>query len=158
MRKTQSARSGSKLAMCARRIFLVAATLMAPQLAAQEAMPTVELSSGIHLIHAEVATTPADRQRGLMFREALAPGAGMLFVFDDRSSQCMWMRNTLIPLAVAFIDDEGRIVNVEEMAPKTETTHCATQPVRYALEMNGGWFARRGLRAGAVISGIVRPR
>jgi len=71
---------------------------------------------------------------------------------------CMWMRNTLIPLSVAFIDDDGSIVNIEDMQPKTEISHCAARPVRYALEMDKGWFAQRGLKAGARISGLPAAR
>ncbi|WP_169732485.1 DUF192 domain-containing protein [Derxia gummosa] len=154
MQKQSSART----ARFARRVMGAVALAWSVGVSAQQAMPVTELSSGIHLIRAEVAATPADRQRGLMFREAMGPGAGMLFVFDAPSQQCMWMRNTLIPLAVAFIDDDGRIVNVEEMAPQTDATHCSAQPVRYALEMNAGWFTKRGIRPGAVIDGIARKR
>jgi len=75
-------------------------------------------------------------------------------IFDGKSVHCMWMRNTLIPLSVAFLDDEGRIVNIEDMKPQTEDSHCARAPVRYALEMTQGWFAQRGLKPGAVIGGI----
>ncbi|MCS7100122.1 MAG: DUF192 domain-containing protein, partial [Burkholderiaceae bacterium] len=107
-----------------------------------------------HLITAELADTDATRTRGLMFREHLPPNQGMLFVFDSKAPHCMWMRNTPIPLSVAFIDDDGRVVNIEDMAPHTETLHCARAPVRYALEMNRGWFASRGIRPGAVIGGI----
>lgn len=126
--------------------------------AAAQTLPTTRLSAGIHVITAEVAASDPARMRGLMFREKLAPNAGMLFIFDDRVVQCMWMRNTLIPLSVAFIDDDGRIVNIEDMQPRTETSHCATQPVRFALEMELGWFARRGLKAGSRITGLPAPR
>lgn len=121
---------------------------------AQSAGQTARLSAGVHLITAEVAADDPMRMRGLMFRQSLAPNHGMLFVFDAKSAQCMWMRNTLIPLSVAFLDDDGRIVNIEDMKPQTEDSHCARTPVRYALEMTQGWFAQRGLKPGAVISGI----
>ena len=117
-------------------------------------MPTVELSAGIHLIHAELADSDAARMRGLMFRKALAPNHGMLFLFDETATHCMWMRNTLLPLSVAFIDDHFAIVNVEEMKAQTDDTHCARHGVRYALEMDAGWFKQRGLGAGTVIRGI----
>jgi uncharacterized membrane protein (UPF0127 family) len=68
----------------------------------------------------------------------------------------MWMKNTLIPLAVAFIDEGGRILNIEEMKPQSEANHCAVRPARYALEMNAGWFSQRGLKRGDVIGGIER--
>jgi len=119
-------------------------------------MPVLSLNAGIHLIRAEVAYTADARAYGLMRREALGPNEGMLFIFPDESRQCMWMRNTLIPLSVAFIDAQGTIVNVEEMKPGTENTHCATRPVPYALEMNSRWFASKGLKAGTRIGGIEK--
>jgi uncharacterized membrane protein (UPF0127 family) len=125
---------------------------------AQPALPTVKLNFGIHLVTAELADNDASRMRGLMFRERLAPNNGMLFVFEARAVHCMWMRNTLIPLSVAFIDDDGSIVNIEDMQPKTEVSHCAARPVRYALEMDKGWFAQRGLKAGAKMSGLPAAR
>ncbi len=120
-----------------------------------QSTPTVKLTAGVHLITAELAADDPMRMRGLMFRQSLAPNHGMLFVFDAKSVQCMWMRNTLIPLSVAFLDDDGRIVNVEDMQPQTENSHCARAPVRYALEMTQGWFAQRGLKAGALIGGVA---
>jgi uncharacterized membrane protein (UPF0127 family) len=116
--------------------------------------PRIELRAGLHLIQAELVNTADTRARGLMFRERLAPNHGMLFVFDMPATQCMWMRNTFIPLSVAFIDDRGRIVNIEDMAPLTETSHCSRLPVRYALEMEQGWFAQRGLGPGASLRGL----
>ncbi|MBS1172741.1 MAG: hypothetical protein H6R12_1571 [Proteobacteria bacterium] len=110
---------------------------------------TVQLTAGIHLITAEVAASDPARARGLMFREALPPNHGMLFIFDSKSLHCMWMRNTLIPLSVAFVADDGSIVNIEDMQPHDERRHCARQPVRYALEMAQGWFAQKGIGAGA---------
>jgi uncharacterized membrane protein (UPF0127 family) len=117
-------------------------------------LPTVELSAGIHLIHAELADTDSARMRGLMFRRTLAPNHGMLFFFDEAASHCMWMRNTLLPLSVAFIDDKGVIVNIEEMKAQTDDTHCARQAVRTALEMDAGWFKAHGLGPGTAIKGI----
>jgi hypothetical protein len=84
----------------------------------------------------------------------MPPQRGMLFVFPEVAKHCMWMRNTLLPLSVAFLDEKGRIINVEDMQPKTEVNHCATQPARYALEMNLGWFKSRGLGAGFAITRI----
>ncbi len=124
----------------------------------QVAPPTIKLNAGIHLITAEVAASDSSRTRGLMFRESLAPNHGMLFVFDHKAIHCMWMRNTLISLSVAFIDDDGAIVNIEDMAPRTETSHCARRPVRYALEMEKGWFARRGIGPGAKLGGLPGSR
>lgn len=117
-------------------------------------MPVVELSAGIYRIEAEVASTLASRAEGLMHRREMPDNRGMLFVFEQPARHCMWMRNTLIPLAVAFIDDQGLILNIEEMKPETETNHCAAGRVRYALEMNAAWFSRRGLAPGVRIDGI----
>ena len=123
----------------------------------QSNLPTTRLTAGIHVITAEVAQTHESRARGLMFREKLAPNSGMLFVFDSKTVHCMWMRNTLIPLSVAFIEDDGTIVNIEDMKPRDESTnHCARQPVRYALEMDKGWFAQRGFKAGSKLGGLPR--
>ena len=119
-------------------------------------MPRIELSAGIYRIHAEVAATETDRQQGLMHRQSMAEQQGMLFVFERSERFCMWMKNTHLPLSVAFIDDAGTILNIEDMAPRTEDSHCAVQPARYALEMNLGWFAKRGLRGGSKVSGIDR--
>lgn len=116
----------------------------------------LELSVGMHRIQAEVAHTDAVRQRGLMYRKDMPEQQGMLFVFPVRAQHCMWMKNTLLPLAVAFLDDEGRIINVEEMAPQTDSNHCAREPARYALEMNRNWFKQRGLGSGAQIRGVER--
>jgi uncharacterized membrane protein (UPF0127 family) len=125
-------------------------------LAARAELPVVELTAGMHLIRAELADTFATRMRGLMQRERLGQNAGMLFVFDEPGIQCMWMKNTLIPLSVAFLDDRGRIINIADMRPRTEDTHCAERPARYALEMNRGWFAERGIRPGGRLRGIEK--
>ena len=127
-----------------------------PVLAQQPALPTIKLNAGIHVIQAEVASTMATRSQGLMQRKSMAQGAGMLFLFDESAGHCMWMKNTLIPLSVAFIDEAGEIVNIADMQPLDETTHCALRPVRYALEMNQGWFKRRGIAPGTRIDGIPR--
>ena len=137
-----------------RLLLLLLATLPA-QVQAQQ---TVQLSAGMHLIRAEVAADMATRSRGLMFRKSLAPNAGMVFVFDEASQHCMWMKNTLIPLSVAFVDEAGIIINIEDMAPQTEDTHCAKRPARYALEMDRGWFASRGIKPGAKLGGIDKLR
>jgi hypothetical protein len=123
---------------------------------AQEAaqkLGTIRLNLGMHLINAEVAQTPEQRQIGLMHRPSMPTNDGMLFVFEDRGMNCFWMKNTLLPLAIAFLADDGSIVNIEEMQARTEASHCPRQPVRYALEMNQGWFAKRGFKAGNKIEG-----
>ncbi len=139
-------------------LLLVLSNAAGAQNAAQPTLPTTQLSVGLNLITAEVAKDNASRQVGLMHRKALASNHGMLFVFDFRTTQCMWMRNTLIALSVAFIGDDGRIVNIEDMQPKTEDSHCSAAPVRYALEMPQGWFAQRKLGAGSLIKGIPATR
>ena len=119
-------------------------------------MPIVQLAAGIHLVRAEVASTFDTRATGLMFRRSLGPNEGMLFVFPDAEAHCMWMKNTLVPLSVAFIDAGGTIVSISDMQPQTETSHCAAAPAKYALEMSRGWFAAKGLRAGAQIRGLEK--
>ena len=119
----------------------------------QQGLPRTELTAGMHRIVAEVAADHASRATGLMHRRSLASNHGMLFVFQEKSPQCFWMRNTLIPLSIAFLDDDGRIVNIEDMAPMTENSHCSKEPVRFALEMEQGWFQRRGVNAGDRLGG-----
>jgi len=152
---------GPLLALVASTIALLLGA-SAPLSASAQATPTefrvISLSAGIHLIRAEVALENAERERGLMFRKQLGDSQGMVFLFDQPALQCMWMRNTLIPLAVAFIDNDGRIINVEEMAAQTDDSHCAAKPARYALEMNKGWFARHGVAVGTRISGLPKAR
>jgi hypothetical protein len=117
-------------------------------------LPLTRLTAGIHVISAEVAADPASRVRGLMFREQLAPNHGMLFIFDEHTIHCMWMRNTFIPLSVAFVADNGTILNIEDMQPRTEGNHCSQKPVRFALEMAQGWFAQRGIKPGSKLGGL----
>lgn len=132
-----------------------ALSLVACSAGAQDArFGTIQLSAGMHLIQAEVAQTDAQRQQGLMFREKMANNHGMVFVFDQPNSQCMWMKNTLLPLSVAFIDSEGKIVNIEDMQPRTLDSHCSAKPVKYALEMNLGWFRQKNVKPGSVIRGL----
>ena len=120
----------------------------------QPPLPAVQLQTGMFLIKAEVANDYSTRMQGLMMREKMAPNEGMLFIFPGREQQCMWMKNTLLPLSVAFIDEGGTILNIEDMKPKTENSHCSVQPARYALEMNLGWFKGKNIKAGARISGL----
>lgn len=137
----------------------LAGVLFSAALAAQNLMPVIELTAGFHRIEAEVAATDPHRQTGLMNRRAMPPQRGMLFVFPQENTHCMWMRNTLLPLSVAFLDAGGAIINIEDMQPQTEDNHCARRPARYALEMNLGWFAQRGLKPGVKLNGIERaPR
>jgi uncharacterized protein len=130
------------------------ALLIGAASAAAQPLPVVQLNAGMHLIRAEVAADFASRAQGLMYRTAMPSNAGMLFIFDEAAAQCMWMKNTLIPLSVAFIDEQGTVINIEDMAPQTEDSHCARRPASYALEMNRGWFAARGIKPGSRIGGI----
>ena len=133
--------------------------LALPLAALAQALPVVELSAGMHRIRAEVAADYGSRMTGLMHRPSMPQGAGMLFIFEESAVQCMWMKNTLIPLSVAFIDEAGRIINIADMTPHSEQSHCASRPARYALEMNRGWFEARGLKPGIRLGGIpgVKP-
>ena len=135
---------------------LAVAMLLAVPAVTSAQLPRIQLNAGIHVIRAELANTPESRMQGLMFRKTLGTSDGMLFVFDDPERQCMWMRNTYVPLSVAFIDAKGAILNVEDMEPLTENSHCASGPAKFALEMNKGWFASRGLKAGTRIGGIEK--
>jgi uncharacterized membrane protein (UPF0127 family) len=119
----------------------------------QPPLPTVNLTAGMHLIKAEVATAPAEHTVGLMFRREMPANAGMLFVYEQPGTLCFWMQNTLLPLSIAFIADDGTIVNIADMKPQTTDSHCAAKPVRYALEMNQGWFAKRGITPGFRLRG-----
>lgn len=115
---------------------------------------SLPLQIGMYIVQAEVADNTQSRAKGLMFRTELSTNQGMLFIFERLGVQCFWMKNTLIPLTAAFIDDQGKIVNMADMSPQTESSHCSKQPVRYVLEMNQGWFATRGIKEGQVIKGI----
>ena len=116
-------------------------------------LPRVQLSAGMYQIDAQLARTPEHRSTGLMWRKDMPQHEGMLFAFEDKAVHCFWMMNTLLPLTAAFVDDDGTIVNLVDMKPQTTDSHCAQRPVRYVLEMNQGWFARKGLKAGARLQG-----
>ncbi len=119
----------------------------------QPRLPTVQITAGMHVIQAEVAQTPSQQQTGMMFRREMGANEGMLFVNGEAGVRCFWMRNTLLPLSIAFIADDGTIVNLADMQPQSDESHCSEKPVRYALEMNQGWFAKRGLKAGLKLRG-----
>lgn len=126
--------------------------------AAQDApqqLATISLNAGMHRISAEVARTPGERAIGLMHRKSMPQHAGMIFVFDQPEPLCFWMKNTLIPLSIAFLKDDGTILNIEEMKPLKLDSHCSIRAARYALEMNAGWFAKRGLKPGDRITGDI---
>jgi len=123
------------------------------QNSAQMELPRTKLSAGIHLIDTQLATNPEQRETGLMFRKEMPASEGMLFIFERASEQCFWMKNTLLPLTAAFVADDGTIVNLADMKPQTTNSHCSTQPVRYVLEMNLGWFDKKGIKAGFKLGG-----
>ena len=119
----------------------------------QPKLDTIGLTAGMHVIKAELAVTATQQAVGMMMRTEMGANEGMLFVNGDNSPRCFWMRNTLLPLSIAFISDDGTIINIAEMQPRSEESHCSAKPVRYALEMNKGWFAKRGLHAGSKLRG-----
>ena len=123
------------------------------QPAAQLNLPHVKLSAGLYVIDAQVASTPEQRQTGLMLRKEMPQHEGMLFVFEQASVQCFWMKNTLLPLTAAFVADDGTIVNTADMKPETTESHCSAKPVKYVLEMNQGWFAKKGVKPGSRLTG-----
>jgi uncharacterized protein len=125
-----------------------------PQMKLQRAV----LGVGMHRIDAQLALSPMERQIGLMWRKKMPAHEGMLFVFEQPSQQCFWMKNTLIPLTAAFLEDDGTIVNLADMKPQTTNSHCSAKPVRYVLEMNVGWFAKKNIKAGAKVSGLPQIR
>lgn len=111
-------------------------------------LPAATVSIGEQPVRLLLAATPEQHQTGLMFRESMAEDEGMLFVYDVPKVRCMWMKNTLIPLTAAFLDQDGRILNFADMDPLTTRSHCSEGPVLHVLEMNRGWFARHGVREG----------
>lgn len=134
------------------------ATAAVAQDGPQLALKRIELSAGMHRIEVQVAQTAQERQTGLMHRKEMPAHEGMLFIFDQPGQQCFWMKNTLLPLTAAFVADDGTIVNLANMKPQTTDSHCSAQPVRYVLEMNQGWFGKRGIKAGAKLSGAPFSR
>jgi uncharacterized membrane protein (UPF0127 family) len=134
-------------------LMLTLLTQVAAQPGPQLELPRTPLSAGMHLIQAQVAATPDQRSIGLMFRREMSPNEGMLFVFEQPSPQCFWMKNTLLPLTAAFVADDGTIVNLADMKPQTTDSHCSAKPVRFVLEMHQGWFDKRGIKAGSRLTG-----
>ena len=140
------------------RLALGAALLATAQLGSAQEDPQmdlkrIKLGAGMHQIDVQLAISPEEKQIGLMWRKEMPQHEGMLFIFDMPSKQCFWMKNTLLPLTAAFVADDGTIVNLEDMKPQTLESHCSTKPVRYVLEMNKGWFAKKGIKAGAKLTG-----
>lgn len=135
---------------------LIAAVLLLGTTSARAELPEIPLAISGHRITAEVASTDAQRSRGLMHRRMLPENRGMLFVFTEPALHAMWMVNTYVPLSVAFLDAAGVIINIEDMTPLTQTPHPATRPAKYALEANLGWFKKRGIQPGAKVEGLDR--
>jgi uncharacterized protein len=139
----------SLLSLC-----LIATGPALAQEGAQLTLPRIKVSAGIYQMDVQVAQTAKQREIGLMFRTEMPQQEGMLFVFEQPSKLCFWMKNTVLPLTAAFIADDGTIVNLADMKPQTTDSHCAMRPVRYVLEMNQGWFAKRGMKAGTRLAGV----
>jgi uncharacterized protein len=133
--------------------FLATALAASAQEDPQMDLKRIKLGAGMHQIDVQLALSPQEKQIGLMWRKEMPQHEGMLFVFDMPSKQCFWMKNTLLPLTAAFVDDDGTIVNLVDMKPQTLDSHCSAKPVRYVLEMNKGWFAKKGIKAGAKLTG-----
>jgi hypothetical protein len=138
------------------RYSLAVAALVFCAAAQAQQLPEIALSLNGHKLTAEVAHTDATRMQGLMHRRMLPESRGMLFVFENTAVHAMWMMNTYLPLSVAFLDERGVIINIEDMKPHTQDTHPAAKPAKYALEVNLGWFGKRGIKPGAKVDGIER--
>jgi hypothetical protein len=142
-----------------RSLFTLVLTSCAIWVMAQELpqtnLPRIKLQAGMYQIDTQLAQTPDQRSVGLMFRKEMPQHEGMLFVFEQPATQCFWMKNTLLPLTAAFVADDGTIVNLVDMKPQTTDSHCSEKPVRFVLEMNQGWFAKKGLKAGNRLSGVA---
>ena len=151
--------TGSSAAVRVARSFLMVLLVACGHVFAQgEGSPQlnlnrIKLSAGMHQIDTQLALTPEQRQTGLMWRKEMPQHEGMLFVFDQPSMQCFWMMNTPLPLTAAFVDDDGTIVNLVDMKPLTTDSHCSAKPVRFVLEMNQGWFAKRNIKPGYKLAG-----
>ena len=152
-------RHAARACLGAALAFALALPMLTPPSAAAQGndqpqkLPTVTLQAGMRNIVAMVAKTPEQRQIGLMYRKEMAAHEGMVFVFEQPNVQCFWMRNTPLPLSAAFVEDDGTIVNIEDMAPLSDASHCSKKPVRYVLEMNQGWFSKANIRPGAKLGG-----
>lgn len=142
---------------CALWASMVVFSVMA-QSGPQLQLPRAKLTAGMHVLDVQLAQTPEQRQIGLMWRKEMPQHEGMLFVFEQASTQCFWMRNTLIPLTAAFLADDGTIVNLADMKPQSDDSHCSEKPVRYVLEMNVGWFAKRQIKPGYKLNAAIFTR
>jgi hypothetical protein len=146
-------------AACGAAAIMIMVSAMPARAQEPQALPAISLQAGFHRVSAQFARTPEQRQIGLMFRKSMPEHEGMLFEFEVPGVQCFWMKNTLIPLSAAFLRDDGAIVNIVDMKPQTLDSHCSKEPVRYVLEMNQGWFAKRALGPGKKLGGeVFKPR
>lgn len=151
--RNSASRSPALTALCA------AAVLALPGALRADPLLTYPLKIKGHALRAELARSEEEKRTGLMFRRQLGENTGMVFVYEREERWAMWMKNTYVPLSVAFIDRDGRILNIEDMEPLTLDSHQAAGPAKYALEMNRGWFATRGIRAGDRVKGLEKlPR
>ncbi|CAN5688097.1 DUF192 domain-containing protein [soil metagenome] len=139
------------LALCVSLVMSLALPAQAQE--PQLDLRRVKLTAGMYQIDTQLAVTPQQREVGLMFRKEMPQTEGMLFIFEQPATQCFWMKNTILPLTAAFVADDGRIVNLADMKPQTEDSHCSEEPVRYVLEMNQGWFAKKNLKKGTRLAG-----
>ena len=145
-------------AVAAVLLLLCLSTLGLAQEQPQWGLPRLDLSAGMHRIDAQVARSPQERQAGLMYRQEMPAHEGMLFVFEEPAIQCFWMKNTPLPLSAAVVADDGRIIDLIDMQAQSTDSHCSSQRVRYVLEMNHGWFAKKGIKEGFKLSGAPFTR
>ena len=138
---------------CALLVLCLMASVPARAQDAQMNLRRVQIGAGMYKIDAQVAAAPREREVGLMFRKEMPQQEGMIFVFEQAAQQCFWMKNTLLPLSAAFVADDGRIVNIADMQPLTLDSHCSEEPVRFVLEMNQGWFAKKNIKKNAKLAG-----
>jgi uncharacterized protein len=138
-------------------VFFLASLVCTSPLLAQDGpqlkLKTVELTAGMHVIHTELAITPNEQMTGMMFRRGMGANDGMLFVYGDSAVRCFWMRNTLVPLTIAFLSGDGTVINFADMKPLDESSHCSEKPAQYALEVPQGWFDKRGFKPGLKLRG-----
>jgi len=147
----------SRAATCLLLVLGPAASALAQE-GPQMNLERLQIGAGMYQIDAQMAVSPREREIGLMFRKEMPQPEGMLFVFEEPGVQCFWMKNTILPLTAAFIADDGTIVNLADMKPQTTDSHCSSKPVRFVLEMNQGWFAKKGFKAGLKLTGPVFGR
>ena len=130
-----------------------ASAQVSAQASPQTNLARANLSAGMHLIQVQLAQNFEQRQIGLMWRKEMPQNEGMLFIFEQPAEQCFWMRNTLLPLTAAFVADDGTSVNLVDMKPMSDDSHCSKKPVRFVLEMNQAWFSKRNIQAGFKLTG-----